>query len=125
MWQAMTQRYALRDCPPATLEGFLQDMLQASSGVLTQCLDDMPRVQMLWVDFENLRTDARQVMRRVWGFLRPGMALDNPTVTRSLDQALARVSVHDGSRAQLPASEPVQRLEKLLAAARQQFSRAF
>jgi hypothetical protein len=123
MWQAMTDRYGLWDCPPAVLEGFLQDMLRACSDVLTQCLDDMPRESMLWIDFEDLRTDPKEVLDRVWRFLRPDSASDAEATARSFDHALTQVPIHKGSRASLPADESVQALEKVMAAARQQFGR--
>jgi omega-hydroxy-beta-dihydromenaquinone-9 sulfotransferase len=120
MWHAMTRCYGLWNCPRTVLDGFLQDMLRECSRVLTQCLDDMPRESMLWVDFEELRTDPRQVLERIWRFISPNLAIDE-TIARRLDQALTQVPVHEGSRASLPADESVQKLEKLMTAARRQF----
>jgi hypothetical protein len=121
MWSAMTDRYGLWNCPPATLEGFLQDMLKACSRVLAQCLDDMPRESMLWVDFEELRTDPKQTLQQVLRFLRPTPAIDDVTVAARLDEALRKVPIHDGARASLPDDESARKFEMLVTAARSQF----
>lgn len=115
MWHEMMSRYALWTCPQQTLEGFLQDMLQATCQVVERCLDDMPRDSLLWVDFEQLRTDPRLVIERVTRFL------NLRTSTASIERALAQVPVHEGSRAALPEDPHAQRLEILMAAARQRF----
>jgi hypothetical protein len=115
MWQEMTDRYALWACPEQTLEGFLQDMVQATCGVLTQCLDDMPRDHLLWVDFEELRSEPRQVMQRVLRFVRPHAS------TEGLERALAQTPVHDGSRAELPSDQTARKLHELMIAARREF----
>jgi hypothetical protein len=119
MWQAMADHYGLWDFPPEVLEGFLQDMLRACSNVLAWCLDEMPSESMLWVDFDELRTDPRQLLQRTWRFLRP----DTPADDKAIDRTLAKIPIHDGSRASLIADPSVQHLEKVVAAARCRFSR--
>ena len=121
MWSAMTGRYGLWNCPPATLKGFLQDMLKACSQVLTQCLDDMPRESMLWVDFEELRTDPKQTLQKVLRFLRPTPAIEDVTVVARLDEALRQVPIHDGARASMPDDESARKFEMIVAAARSRF----
>lgn len=115
MWGEMANRYALWDSPPATLDGFLQDMLEATCDVLTRCLEDMPRDRLLWLDFEELRAEPRKVMQRVLEFLSPA------SPAAGLDQALARIPIHEGSRADLPAEAAARRLDQLMAAARREF----
>jgi hypothetical protein len=121
MWHTMVDRHGLWTCPNAVLEDFLRSMLNACAGVLTQCLDDMPRESMLWVDYQGLRTNRVQVLQRVMRFLGPDGTSDASVVERRVDQALALIPIHDGSRANLPADESAQKLEKLMAAARQRF----
>ena len=119
MWREMAKRYALWNCPEETLEGFLQDMLEATCGVLTQCLDGMPQDRLLWVDFEQLRSEPRSVMHRVLRFLDPKAPIEG------LERALLQTPVYNGSPARLPSgSAHVQRLHTLIAAARQRFGPA-
>lgn len=121
MWRAMMNRYALWECPPATLEAFLQGVLRECARVLVQCLDEMPRERMLWVDFEELRTAPRQVLERVVGFLEPGSSASPESCIRNLNEALERIPIHDGSRAITPENEASRALENLMAAARARF----
>jgi hypothetical protein len=115
MWAEMTNRYALWNCPPETLKGFLEDMVRATCGVLTQCLDEMTPERLLWVDFEDLSSNPRGVMRRALEFLRPDASPGN------LEEALGKVPVHSGSRAGLPSDPHSRRLESLMLAARRRF----
>src|SRR5437868_9177806 len=115
MWCAMTDRYALWECPPAIVEGFLQDMLRACAVALAQCLDEMPQESMLWVDFEELRAHPKQVLERAVRLLEPDSAVAREVMTRNLDQALGRIAIHDGSRTTLPDNETSEALEKLMA----------
>ena len=115
MWREMTDRYALWERSEDTLEGFLQEMLQATHNVLTQCLDEMSPEQLLWVDFDQLRVEPRRVMQRVLQFLRP----DKPP--EGLERALERVPIHAGSRAQALEDPSAQRVEQLMTAARNRF----
>jgi hypothetical protein len=109
------------DLPPAVLESFLRNMLNASAGVLTQCLDDMPRERMLWVDFEGLRANGAQVLQRVMRFLDLDGSSDAAAIERRVGQVLARVPIHEGSRARLPADESARKLDKLMEGAQQRF----
>jgi hypothetical protein len=115
MWHEMIRRYALWDCPQPTLDAFLGDMLEATCGVLTYCLDEMPRDRLLWVDFEELRAQPRRVMQSVLEFSGP------EAPPGDLDRALARIPIHHGSRAEPPPDPRARRLEGLMAAARQKF----
>lgn len=121
MWRAMTNRYALWECPSAILESFLQGVLRACALVLAQCLDEMPAERMLWVDFEELRTAPGQVLGRVVAFLEPDSSGSPESCTRDLSEALARIPIHDGSRATVPENEASLALERLMAAARLRF----
>lgn len=121
MWGAMIDRYALWEVPAGAVDGFLQQALHACANVLDQCLDEMPRERMLWVDFEELRTDAKDVLQRVLYFLEP--ADEAAAMSRNLDSVLARVKVHAGMRAELPADPRVKQVEQRIAAARQRFGR--
>jgi len=119
MWNAMVARYGLWACPNGVLDKFLDDMLRACAGVLTRCLDDMPRESLLWVDFQELRTRPAEVLARVLRFM--GLEGRSGDSAGRVDQALARIPIHDGSRANPPAGDEAQELEKLMAAARQRF----
>jgi hypothetical protein len=122
MWHAMVASHGLWACPDAALDDFLREMVHACAGVLTRCLDDMPRESMLWIDFQQLRTNPTQVLQRVLRFLGVGGQSADSAGARRVEQALARIPIHDGSRANLPTDESAQKLEKLMAAARQRFA---
>jgi omega-hydroxy-beta-dihydromenaquinone-9 sulfotransferase len=121
MWRAMTDRYGLWDFPPAALEGLLQDMVQACCTALTWCLDEMSSESLLWVDFDELRTDRKKLLRRIWSFLRPQIPVDHEIATTGINQALGRVSVHDGSRASMPEDRSARQLENVMTEARRRF----
>jgi hypothetical protein len=76
---------------------------------------------MLWIDFKELQTDRVQVLQRVLRFLGLDVSSDASAVKQRVDQALTRIPIHDGSRVNLPAGESAQKVEKLMAAARQRF----
>jgi hypothetical protein len=119
MWRAMIDRYALWSCPPGVLEAFLQTAQRACSDALDRCLDGMPREAMLWIDFEDLRRDPRRLLERVMRFV--GSA-DESAMTRSIDEALARIKIHAGGSAGTASNPEGARLEKCMAAAREAFS---
>jgi omega-hydroxy-beta-dihydromenaquinone-9 sulfotransferase len=121
MWNAMAASYGLWTCPNVVLDKFLHEMLHACATVLTRCLEEMPRENLLWVDFQELRTRPAQVLHRVLRFIRPDGRTEEGAAARRVDQALARIPIHHGSRANLPADESAQEIERLMAAARQRF----
>jgi hypothetical protein len=122
MWHAMVASHGLWACPDPVLDDFLRAMVRACAGVLTRCLDEMPRESMLWIDFQQLRANPAQVLQRVLRFLGVGGQSADSAGARRVEQALARIPIHDGSRANLPTDESAQKLEKLMAAARQRFA---
>lgn len=121
MWKAMMSVYALWDCPDDMVQRFLRGALQACSSVLERCVAEMPREQMLWVDFEALQTDPERVLRQILQFAgaRPGRS------ERSLDvdiaAALSSVPIHRGERAGMPDDEFVLQLDRAMGAARRRF----
>ncbi len=121
MWKAMIERYALWECPPGAIDDFLQQSLRAYASVLEQCLDLIPREQLLWVDFDELRTDPRRLLRRVLHFIETPADSDPET---NIDRALTRLTVYAGARASMPVSHDVERVEQRIQAARQRFSHA-
>ena len=130
MWRAMIEVYGLWDCPPGTLEGFLEDMVRAAAAVLARALEEMPPERMLWIDFAQLRARPRETLLEILEFVGPvsGTSGERDSATpgaklevTEVDRALARVPIHAGSRASLPADSDVLELERLMAAARQKF----
>ncbi len=117
MWRAMLDRYAWWSCPAGELEGFLEDMVRASTAVLGRCLQDLSPSELLWVDFEQLHASPDEVIDRVLRFL--GM---RPAEGASV--GAASVPVHAGSRAPLPNDPWVHELESAMTAARQRFGGA-
>jgi omega-hydroxy-beta-dihydromenaquinone-9 sulfotransferase len=121
MWHAMVDRYGLWTCPNAVLDDFLRQMLNACAGVLTQCLDDMPCESMLWIDFHGLRANRVEVLQRVFRFLGLDGRSNGSVFERRVGQILARIPIHEGSRAHPSADASAQKLGKLMEAARQRF----
>jgi len=121
MWTAMTHRYGLWDCNSEMLSQSLHSVLVASVGVLTQCLDEMPRESMLWIDFEQLRANPRRTLERVLGFLGHDSSRAEGTDASKIERALERIPVHQGARAGLPADVSVLKLESMMEAARARF----
>jgi hypothetical protein len=121
MWTAMMRLYALWDCPEGTLQKFLREAMQACSGVLEQCVTQMTREQMLWVDFEALQTDPERVLRQILQFVgkRPGRG--EHTLTADIEAALATVPIHRGERASMPEDASVLQLDRAMDAARRRF----
>lgn len=118
MWRAMMDTYALWGCPQGALEDFLRQALGIYARVLEHCVDEMPRERMLWVDFDALRSASDATLRGLLQFLQvPDAEIDG-----RVRQALTRVSIHAGRRAELPAEPMAQQLEKLMDAARRRFS---
>jgi hypothetical protein len=122
MWQAMVGSHGLWACPDAVLNDFLREMLRACAGVLTRCLDEMPREQLLWVDFEELRERPAEVLQCALRFLGLDGRGDPYAGAGRIEQALARIPIHAGSGADFPAQEGADKLAKLMAAARQRFA---
>jgi hypothetical protein len=121
MWTAMTNRYGLWDCSSEILSKSLRSVLVAYAGVLTQCLDEMPRESLLWIDFEQLRANPQRTLERVLGFLGYDSSHAAGTDASKIERALERIPVHQGARASLPADESVLHLETILEAARGRF----
>ena len=118
MWNAMIDQYSLWSCPDGALETFLDQALRAYGGAIERCLNEVPREAMLWVDFEELRRDPRRLLERVMHFLGAG---DQSMMGPSIDEALSRVRIHAGTRANAPASHEAAELEKRMAEAREYF----
>jgi hypothetical protein len=121
MWTAMTNVYALWECPSDILQGFLREAVRACGAVLERCIAEMTREQMLWVDFEALQTDPERVLRQILQFIgeRPGR--DERSLTADIETALAAVPIHRGERAAMPDDDSVLQLERIMRAARRQF----
>lgn len=123
MWRAMMDTYALWECPEDELDRFLGAAVRACSAVLQACLADMPPERMLWVDYGALQTDAASVLRQVLRFVSAPAALDPEALESTVQDAVARVPVHPGSRAVLPNDERLLALDVLMSAARERFGR--
>jgi hypothetical protein len=121
MWHAMVASHGLWACPEAVLDDFLRDMLRACAGVLSRCLDDMPRENLQWVDFQELQANPIPELQRVLRFLGPDEQDDPISETRRIEKALAKIPIHAGSRTTVPADESALKLNKLMAAARERF----
>jgi len=124
MWGAMMRVYALWECPADMLERFMRESMRACAGVLRQCVEEMTREDLLWVDFEALQTDPERVLRQILQFVghRPGH--DERTLATDIESALSSVPIHRGERAAMPDDESVLQLERLMQAARQRFGEA-
>ncbi len=120
MWRAMSGRYALWECPPGALENFIEKGQSACSDALEQCLEEMPRESMLWVDFDELRRDPRRLLERVIEFLDPR---DDRAMRRSIGGALDRVKIHPGGSTSAAPTPESARLAVRMSAARKAFSR--
>jgi hypothetical protein len=121
MWTAMTTRYGLWDCSPAILQGFLRSVLIAFAGVLTECLDELPRETMLWIEFEQLRANPRQTLERVLSFLGFDPSRNAASDPSKIERVLEKIPVHQGVRVSLPTDDSVARLEMIMEAARNRF----
>jgi hypothetical protein len=124
MWTAMTSVYGLWDCPQDLLQKFLREAMRACSHALEQCVAEMTREQMLWVDFEALQTDPERVLRQILQFTgeRPGRS--EQTLATDIERALATVPIHRGERAPMPDDESVLQLDRAMEAARRRFGEA-
>lgn len=121
MWRAMHQLHALWECPAGALETWLHEALRQCSRALARCLEEIPRERLLWVDFEELRSQSRSTVARVLEFAGAGPATAGSALAARLDRALGRIPVHSGARASLPSDDDVRELEALMAAARSHF----
>lgn len=121
MWTAMMSVYGLWDCPDSVLPRFLHEAMRACSRVLEQCVAEMTREQLLWVDFEALQTDPERVLRQILQFagVRPGRG--EQTLTADIEAALSAVPIHRGERAPMPDDESVLQLDRAMDAARRRF----
>jgi hypothetical protein len=124
MWGAMMRVYALWECAADMLGRFMRESMRACAGVLSQCIEEMTREDLLWVDFEALQTDPERVLRQILRFVdhRPGH--DERTVATDIEAALSSVPIHRGERAAMPDDESVLQLDRLMQAARQRFGEA-
>jgi hypothetical protein len=122
MWRAMCERYALWDCPPQQLEEFLRDMLQACARVFEWCLGNLSREQLLWVDFEALRTDPRNALTTVAHFTGRDPNTSGPSGWDAvIDRALESVPVHSGQRSEASQETSTRELEDMMDAMRERF----
>ena len=120
MWRAMMQRYALWSCPQGLLEQFLHEALQACAAALARSLEELSREQLLWVDFDDLHTDPQRVLHTVLDFLPIDAAVPAEREAR-IRRALQNITVHTGSRLLAPAGAAGQKLDALMASARERF----
>lgn len=125
MWNAMMSVYALWDCPQDVLHEFLRAAMRACSGVLEQCVAEMTREQLLWVDFEALQTDPERVLRQILQFAgkRPQQGGER-SLAADIERALSSVPIHRGERAPMPDDESVLQLDRAMEAARRRFGEA-
>ena len=121
MWTAMMSVYALWDCPENSLQEFLHEALRACSRVLEQCVAQMTREQMLWVDFEALQTDPERVLRQILQFAGDRPERGEHTLAADIETALSTVPIHRGERASMPDDESVLQLDRAMEAARRRF----
>jgi len=121
MWSAMTSLYGLWQCPDDMIQRFLREAVTACSSVLEQCVAEMAREQLLWVDFEALQTDPERVLRQILQFAgdRPGQS--EHSLAASIETALSSVPIHRGERAPMPDDEFVLQLDRVMRAARRRF----
>jgi omega-hydroxy-beta-dihydromenaquinone-9 sulfotransferase len=120
MWRAMMARYALWSCPTGMLEEFLREALRACAAALARALDEFTQAQLLWVDFDDFRTDPARVLHAVLDFLQVDTTAPAAREAR-IRRALQDVTVHAGSRVLAPADPFGQELDALMASARQRF----
>jgi omega-hydroxy-beta-dihydromenaquinone-9 sulfotransferase len=121
MWTAMMSVYALWDCPGDILREFLREAMRACSSALERCIAEIPREQMLWVDFEALQTDPERVLRQILQFAGDRRGSDQRSLSADIEAALASVPIHRGERAVMPDDESVLQLDRVMGAARRQF----
>jgi len=120
MWRAMMERYALWSCPQGLLEQFVHEALAACVTALVRCIDELSSEQMLWVDFDEFRTQTAQVLRAVMDFLRVDIGAAGQRDER-IGRALQNIAVHPGSRLVAPADPAGAQLDALMGSARQRF----
>ena len=123
MWGAMMRIYALWDGAEDVLQDFLREGMRACSRVLERCIAEMSREQMLWVDFEALRTEPEPVLRRILRFVGTRADRSGP-LDGDIAAALSSVPIHRGERAGMPDEECARRLEQVSRAARHRFGEA-
>jgi hypothetical protein len=121
MWTAMMSVYALWDCPQNVLHTFLHEAMRACSRVLEQCVAQMTREQMLWVDFEALQTDPERVLRQILQFAGVRLERGEQTLAADIEAALSTVPIRRGERASMPDDESVLQLDRAMDAARRCF----
>lgn len=121
MWTAMTGVYGLWDCSQEVLQKFLHDAMRACSGVLEQCVAEMTREQLLWVDFEALQTDPERVLRQILRFSGERPERSERSLATDIETALSSVPIHRGERAPMPDDESVLQLDRAMDAARRRF----
>jgi hypothetical protein len=117
----MIELYALWDSAPEVLERFLRTVLREAALVLERCLAEMPTEQMLWVDFEALRTDPASVLRQILQFTAAGSRPGDGSRGVDIAAALASVPIHPGKRASMPDDAQVRAFDRLMRAARRRF----
>lgn len=123
MWRAMMERYALWAEPADALDRFLLEALDTCAAMLERCLDEMPAERLLWIDFAELTAEPRRTLASALRFLEPAATANPARTAQQVDQALAQVPVHAGSRAGTPADERARAMDRVMVAARQRFGR--
>ena len=121
MWTAMTRVYGLWDCPQEILARFLREAMRACGSVLEQCVAEMTREQLLWVDFEALQTDPERVLRQILQFAGARPERGERSLATDIETALSSVPIHRGERAPMPDDESVLQLDRAMEAARRRF----
>jgi hypothetical protein len=121
MWTAMTNVYGLWESPQEVLRKFLREATKACSSVLEQCVAEMTREQMLWVDFEALQTDPERVLRQILRFVGDRPERSDRSLATDIETALSSVPIHRGERASMPDDESVLQLDRAMEAARRRF----
>jgi len=121
MWHSMVGTHGLWACPDQALEQFLLKMLDASALVLTACLDEMPKENLLWVDFESLQENRLESLQRVLKFIGLDQSSGSGVPLEHLKQAIAAIPVHQGQRSSSPLGAAAEKLQRLMAAARHRF----
>jgi len=118
MWRAMIERYALWSCPTGVLEEFLHQALRACAVALARALEELTPAQLLWVDFDDFRSEPAYTLQAVLEFLQADHDSAAERAAR-IQRALQDITVHAGSRELAPADPFGQELDAQMTNARQ------
>jgi hypothetical protein len=120
MWRAMIERYALWSCPNGVLEAFLHQALRACTVALARALEELTPAQLLWVDFDDFRSEPAYTLQAVLEFVQTDRGSVSERAAR-IQRALQDITVHAGSRELAPADPFGQELDAQMTNARQRF----